>query len=203
MKIVTRWEIDLFANYGGENPYKFVNAQTAAVMEIARRLEMDITVNEVRKMISAEADHPDSNPLLATQGPDRGKMYIWEDETIRPGDKVIPAVIKMVRGIPTYATCAVGGTITADDVLSITITDAGLSGGEQTASYTVQAEDTLASIVVGLKNAINEIEGIEDAGIWSMAYITEVYTNVMISCNAGTTFAADTSEGATETLVFI
>lgn len=195
MKVFTRWEIDLFYNYMEQPPFHFFNAVNSPVVVMAIKLEMDFTVNELRQVIGTPAPHPDGNPLFGSS-PNRGNMYVWEAETARPGDSVIPALVKVTYGVPGVGTCTIGGTVTPGDILTLTVINANLSGGQQDASYTVQGGDTLTLIAAGLKSAVNAITGLEAAGIWAMSY----YSATLISCGAGTTFGVSTSGGSTETL---
>jgi hypothetical protein len=51
----------------------------------------------------------------------------------------------------------VGGVATAGDVVAFVVSDAGLSGGQKTVSYTVQTGDDLSAVAAGLAGAVNEI----------------------------------------------
>ncbi len=53
------------------------------------------------------------------------------------------------------ALATIGGIITPSDILTITVQDASLSGGQLPIAYTVQVSDTLTSIATGITNAIN------------------------------------------------
>jgi RHS repeat-associated protein len=92
----------------------------------------------------------------------------------------------------------IGGTKTTGNVLTITFSDAALSGGSQAINYTVLAGDTLTTMTTGLKNAINANAGLTAAGITA----TSVGTTITIkstSANA-TTYSQSTSFGATATI---
>jgi RHS repeat-associated protein len=94
----------------------------------------------------------------------------------------------------------IGGTPTAGDVLTITVYDAGLSGGQESVSYTVQPGDDLAAINNGLMTAFNADSTLQALGVsagWGGAdfNLQSISTNV-------TTFSGSLSSGATETITF-
>lgn len=63
-------------------------------------------------------------------------------------------------------TATIAGTITTSEVVSVTITGAGISGGAATASYTIQGGDTTAThVATGLAAAINAKSEFVAAGI--------------------------------------
>lgn len=92
----------------------------------------------------------------------------------------------------------IGGTITVGNVLTITVHDAGLTGGQKAISYTVASGDTTTKIATGLKNAINadtSLQGIGVTATSSAAVVTLLSTSVNV-----TTYTQSTSGGATETI---
>lgn len=101
----------------------------------------------------------------------------------------------------TYTgTCkaTVGGTVTAGNVLTITVFDAGLSGGSKAINYTVLAGATLTTIATGIKNAINADSALAAIGVTatsSAAVVTLLSTSVNV-----TSYTSSVSGGATETL---
>lgn len=99
------------------------------------------------------------------------------------------------NGIQT--TC-IGGTKTTGNVLSITTYDAGLSGGSETDTYTVQASDTLTSIASGIASAINADSSLSAIGVTATSVGTVVNIK-SVSLNA-TTYTQSVSSGATETI---
>lgn len=48
------------------------------------------------------------------------------------------------------------GAVSAGDVVSLTVSNADLSGGSETVSYTAQSGDTLYTIADALASAINQ-----------------------------------------------
>ncbi len=96
------------------------------------------------------------------------------------------------------SSATIGGTVTAGNVLTITVHDAGLTGGQKAINYTVVAGNTLTTIATGLKNAINADTSLQAIGVTatsSAAVITLLSTSVNI-----TTYTQSTSGGATETI---
>lgn len=73
-------------------------------------------------------------------------------------------------------TCSLSGAITAGDVITLTVFNAGLVGGKSAASYTIQEGDTtLADVAIGLAAAINAsgtITGVGVSAVPSGAVIT-------------------------------
>lgn len=92
----------------------------------------------------------------------------------------------------------IGGTKTTGDVVTITVKDAGLAGGQQAINYTVLAGDTLTTIATGLKNAINANANLIALGVTA----TSVGTTISISSASKnvTSYTSSTSVGATETI---
>lgn len=191
MKLFLRWEIDLNFNYLKNNPGKYITPDIAVALQYSKNAKLDITIDEIRQLIGTPSLHPDGNPYFGSS-PNRGGYYVWQEPEVRAGDSVIPAVIKQTYNIPTYKSYNIGGTITASDVVSVTVTDPKL--GQQVANYTVQANDTLPLVAKGVKDKINEISGLEAAKIWAMV----LGTSVMISHNEVTTFSA--TGGSTVTI---
>jgi len=92
----------------------------------------------------------------------------------------------------------VGGTVTAGNILTITVYDAGLSGGSKAVNYTVLAGATLTTIATGIKNAINADSALTAIGVTatsSGAVVTLLSTSVNV-----TSYTSGVSGGATETL---
>ena len=97
-------------------------------------------------------------------------------------------------------TIRIGGTKSTGDVLTVTITDAALSGGTTTASYTVLSGDTISSIAAGLATAINTNTNLQALGVSANAHGSNEFINIRSVSPNLTTYAYSTSGGATETL---
>ncbi len=101
----------------------------------------------------------------------------------------------------TYTgTCplTVGGTVTVGNVLTVTVFDAGLSGGQKSINYTVPSGATLTSIATGIRNAINADTALAAVGVTATS-AAAVVTLTSTSVNV-TTYTKSTSGGATVTL---
>ncbi len=72
-------------------------------------------------------------------------------------DTLDVSMVQAVAAAPAVAFLTVGGTVTAGNMVSVTWQDT--TGASHTASYTAVAGDTLATVAVGLKNAINAVVG--------------------------------------------
>ena len=99
-------------------------------------------------------------------------------------------------------TLRIGGTKTTNDVLSLIVHDAALSGGQESVSYTVLAGDTLATIAQGLATAINTDANLQALGVNANAHGTNTFVNMRSASSNLTTFTESTSGGATETMTF-
>ncbi len=97
-------------------------------------------------------------------------------------------------------TVAAGGTVTAGDTVTITFSDAGLSGGTASVNYTVLSTDTLGSIAVALSNAINTDTSLSAIGVTSFGSLSPAQLTISSRSSNPTTYAVSTSGGATETL---
>jgi RHS repeat-associated protein len=98
-----------------------------------------------------------------------------------------------------YVTCTVNGTKTTGNVLTLTVLDNALSGGQQAVSYTVLAADSLTSIATGLASAINTNTNLQAIGVSATSKNT-VLSILSTSPNL-TTYSQSVSAGATESLV--
>ncbi len=97
-------------------------------------------------------------------------------------------------------TTLISGSATANDVLSISVFDAGLSGGQRDISYTVLPSDTLAAITSALAAAINADSQLRLIGVKASAASTKL-TVTSVSTN-DTTYLPSKSAGATETILW-
>jgi RHS repeat-associated protein len=97
-------------------------------------------------------------------------------------------------------TIRIGGTKTTGNVLTITVQDTALAGGQEAVSYTVLTADTLATIAQGLATSINQDVNLQAIGVVANAHGTNTFVNIKSASNSITTYATSTSGGATETL---
>ena len=95
-------------------------------------------------------------------------------------------------------TAVIAGTKTTADQLTITIFDAGLSGGSKPETYTVASGDNLNSIAAGLAGVISGDSTLSALGI--SASSSSAVVNLSSTSNNLTTYAKSTSGGATETI---
>lgn len=98
----------------------------------------------------------------------------------------------------TVASGSIGGSVTPGDILTITVYDAGLSGGQESVSYTVQSGDDLAAVNNGLMSAFLGNTNLQAIGVYS-GWGGTVFNLGSNSSNV-TTYSASTSSGATETI---
>ncbi len=100
-------------------------------------------------------------------------------------------------------TAVIGGTKTTGNVLTITVYDAGLSGGSKAVNYTVQSGDTLNSIASGLATNINadtDLQGISVSATAVTPTSGVSVVNLISASKNATTYAKSLSGGATETI---
>ena len=95
-------------------------------------------------------------------------------------------------------TAGLTGTVTASDLLTLTVTDSGLPSGHESVSYTVVAGDSFGKIATRLAAAINADTNLQTAGISASAG-GDVVNILSYSPNA-TTYSKSTSGGATEVI---
>jgi RHS repeat-associated protein len=87
----------------------------------------------------------------------------------------------------------VGGTKATGDVLTLTVHDAALTGGQQAVSYTVLSSDTLTTIATGLKSAVNGNANLTTLGV------TATSAGTVVSVNSNSTNATSYTESVTGT----
>ncbi|HMY51754.1 MAG TPA: hypothetical protein PK671_02340, partial [Candidatus Obscuribacter sp.] len=102
-------------------------------------------------------------------------------------------------------TLTIDGTVTVDDKLTLTIYDVGLEGGKELVVYKPNAGDTLADIVLRLRNKINNSTTLAALGISAKVSSTDTNTLLIESPTFETTqkftsYSAKVKAGGTETM---
>jgi len=102
-------------------------------------------------------------------------------------------------------TLTIGGTVTVDDKLTLTIYDAGLVGGKEAVVYKPNTGDTLANIVIRLRNKINNSATLSALDISAKVSATDPNTLLIESPTFDTTenftsYSAVVKAGGTETM---
>ncbi len=92
----------------------------------------------------------------------------------------------------------VGGSVTAGDVLTVTVKDSGLSGGQQAVNYTIQSGDSLSTIAANLAANITLESSLQTLGV-NATSSSGIISLKSVSPNI-TTYAGSSSGGATATL---
>lgn len=92
----------------------------------------------------------------------------------------------------------IGGVKTAGDILTITVFDGALSGGQKAISRTTLAGDTLNSIASGLAANINADTSLQAIGVSATA--ASAVVTILSTSNNVTSYSQSTSVGATETI---
>ena len=96
----------------------------------------------------------------------------------------------------------IGGTLTVNDLLTITINDKGLPGGSVALNYTVQSGDTLNSIASNYTGLINSNSSLTALGITASVYNNSNTIQVTSTSSNITTYTRNRSGGATENIIF-
>ena len=91
-------------------------------------------------------------------------------------------------------TVTLGGSATAADVVSVTIQNANLAGGQETAQYTVASGNTLTNVAAGLASAINADTNLAAIGVGASS------SGAVVTVSTDTSYTVSTSGGATETI---
>jgi hypothetical protein len=94
----------------------------------------------------------------------------------------------------------IGGSATAADVLTLTVSDSALPDGEVSVSYTVQSGDSLTEIAAALAVAVNTNSDLQNLGVTAIP-AGAILTMRSVSANI-TTYEATVSTDATETMTF-
>gem|GEM_PF-4004103 len=102
-------------------------------------------------------------------------------------------------------TLTVGGTVTVDDKLTLTIYDAGLVGGKEAVVYKPNAGDTIADIVIRLRNKINNSTTLSALDITAKVSPTDssvllITSPTFDSTEKVTSYTAVVKAGGTETM---
>ncbi|HEY9684034.1 MAG TPA: RHS repeat-associated core domain-containing protein [Oculatellaceae cyanobacterium] len=114
--------------------------------------------------------------------------------------------ISLAAGPNPAETSTISGTATTGDILTLTVHDTGLPGGQESVNYTVQTGDTLATISQSLALAINSDTNLQGIGVSAAWYVptwvpsTSPVVSIQSNSSNATTYTASVSSGATETL---
>jgi RHS repeat-associated protein len=88
----------------------------------------------------------------------------------------------------------IGGTITAGDIISLTVDNPSLAGGQTTVSYTTISTDTPTSVATGLTHAVNVSTALNTLGVGATS------SAAILSLHSDPYYTTSTNGGATETL---
>ncbi|MBS1994124.1 MAG: hypothetical protein JSS83_26620 [Cyanobacteria bacterium SZAS LIN-3] len=135
-----------------------------------------------------------TNTVVAMHGVALEAAVLAQFNGKTPGVSTTTVVDKANR----TANVLIGGTITAGDVLTVTVNDTALSGGAHSVNYTVLLGDTLTTAAAGLAAALNADTTLAPLGI----HAGTVSPLILLSSTSAnqTTYTSSTSGGATETI---
>jgi RHS repeat-associated protein len=88
----------------------------------------------------------------------------------------------------------IGGTITAGDIISLTVDNPSLAGGQTTVSYTTISTDTPTSVATALTHAVNVSTALNTLGVGATS------SAAILSLHSDPYYTTSTNGGATETL---
>lgn len=108
--------------------------------------------------------------------------------------------VNITTAINGTTTATVGGTLTIGDVLTITVFDAGLSGGSLAIPYTTATGNTTTDMATGLKNAINASSVLTAIGVTATS--SAAIISIKSTSKNLTTYTKSITGGATETITF-
>lgn len=149
-----------------ENQYNSTGNMTQTIDPIGRKFSYSYAANGIDLLEKRETQGTDNyllghweynakhEPIVFIDGSAQRTEYTYNSSgqplTVKDANNNITTM--------TYTgTCkaTVGGTITAGNIATITVFDAGLAGGQKAVNYTVLGTDTTTTIATALKNAIN------------------------------------------------
>ena len=127
--------------------------------------------------------------LIDLVGKPFGNQYFYSYD---PGSNRTSAQQSVVQG------CLFAGSITSGDVITVTVKNSALSGGQEQVTYTVQSDDVLATMTTNVAAAITADTALQAVGINAVPWNETMYVNSASSNN--TTFDVSFNDGATETV---
>ena len=153
----------------------------------------DSTGAAVRKKLGALL--PSASQLNAIMSLIGGSTIYISPLAALPSGLVLPA------GQVSFVTAAtIGGTISAQDSLTLTVVASALTGSPIAVSYTVQATDTPSTIAAGLAAQINSNTALVAAGISAIVSGAVVGLSASPSLSPSPVWTASESAGASETV---
>jgi len=143
---------------GDEVNILVANPELAASVQIVYQTVTGDTLTTVAAALAQLIDENEQLYSLMSAG-NSGAVI-----TLEPNPEAQPSTVTgFVNGLETLT---VGGTITTGDTVTLTVTDAGLSGGHVTLpAYTVLVTDTTTTIATALKGLINASAALAAIGV--------------------------------------
>ena len=176
---------------GGARTVSYTVKTGDSLRAVARRLVNKINANAKLQAIGVQATLGNGSNYTITSASSNLTSYT---QTATAGG---------VNFIAVQETLALGGSITVNDTLSLTIHDAGLAGGQETVSYKVKTGDALSDIVIRLRNKINSSTTLSALGISAKASpinanVLLIQSNTFDKFGRVTSYSSSASTGATE-----
>ena len=194
---------------GWDYQYNSLGHVTKATDPMTRTFSYEYAMNQIDLLQTTETQAGDNfligawtynsqhRPLTYTDGSGQVTTYTYNSSgqltSITDANSNVTSLTYTGTGSAT-----IGGSKTTGDVVTITVHDAGLSGGQKSKSYTVLSGDTLTSIAAALTSAINADTDLQGIGVSATSSGTAI-TMLSTSTNV-TSYTESTSGGATETI---
>lgn len=135
-----------------------------------------------------------TNTLIAMHGVALEAAAVAQFNGTAPGISTSTVIDRANR----TAVFTLGGTVTAGDILTITVNDSALSGGSLSKTHTVTAGESLASLASALASAINSDTALATIGVSASANGAVLQAS---STSADqTSYSASVNGGASETI---
>ncbi|MBP6350409.1 MAG: LysM peptidoglycan-binding domain-containing protein [Candidatus Obscuribacter sp.] len=149
-----------------ENQYNSTGNMTQTIDPIGRKFSYSYAANGIDLLEKRETQGTDNYLLGHWEYNAKHEPIVFIDGSAQRTEYTYnssgqPLTVKDANNNTTTMTytgtckATVGGTITAGNIATITVFDAGLAGGQKAVNYTVLGTDTTTTIATALKNAIN------------------------------------------------
>ena len=178
---------------GGQEPVSYMVQSGDTLTSIASSIASKINADTNLQGIGVSASSSSTVITINSASPN---VTTWT------GGVSSSATETLTVGLPANGTttAAIGGTAHSTDVLTLTVYDAGLTGGSEPVSYTVSSTDTLATIANALKNAINSDSHLSGIGVTASYTSPTTVINISSTSVNNTSYTQSVSSGSTETI---
>ncbi len=184
------------ASYSGNVAVYYIVQPGDTLSSIASGLAAAINSNNLLQAFGVSATSA-SNAVIMTSQSINATSY----SNVSSGSPT--ETITFANGPNPAENATFGGTVSSSDVLTITVHDSGLGGGQESVNYTVQSTDTLITITQALATAISADTNLQALGVsavWTGVPSGSPYLSIQSNSPNSTTYTSSESGGATETI---